>query len=104
MLSSSGALLNKSLGCCCVAMIGEFGTIMFLISQCLFCNDIIFPLGGKTRCAFDRSTVRRSYKRKTQETGKLKETVATRPSVMFCPCSLDKDKRTTSANTGDRDT
>ena len=32
-----------------------------------------FPFGGKTRCAFDRSTIRRSYKRKTQE-GKLKET------------------------------
>ncbi len=47
-----------------------------------------FPLGGKTRCAFDRSTVRRSYNRKTQETGKRKDTVATRPSVMLCPCSL----------------
>ncbi len=26
-----------------------------------------FPLGGKTCCAFDHSTVRRSYKRKTQD-------------------------------------
>ncbi len=44
---------------------------------------------GKTCCACDRSTVRRSYKRKTQGTVKHKETVATRPSVMMlCPCSL----------------
>ena len=30
-------------------------------------EDDFFPFGGKTRCAFDRSTARRSYRRKTQK-------------------------------------